>query len=295
MTLYQQKKYKEKKSMEKKLNSWGIKYVDKYIREANNNATKGYLVFINRHDLKVNQRFETLEKAIAFRDEALRLCEAKRLQEVKVQLKFDEYPVNLIKALDFDLEEVIDHFEERLQKLIDKGILTDREEKVIFGIYKENKTLLETGKMFGVTRERVRQIQWKALRKLKYRRNYFEVGEYAYKEELAKKDYLSYLEEKRKEWDYESAKAYIEAYEQQLSEEQRKALERDLEDLDLSTRSYNCLRRANIRTIKELISKTEDELFKIRNMGRKSAKEIIDKLDSLGLKLTDTDYYYNKN
>lgn len=281
--------------MEQKLNSWGMKNVDKYIKETNHKGTKGYLVFINRHDLKVNQRFETLEKAKQFRDEALRLCEARRLQDVKVQLDFKEYPVNLIKALNFDFTEVIDHFEERLQKLIDDGTLTPREETVLFAIFKENKTLQETGKILGVTRERVRQVQIRALKKLMRRKNYFEAGEYFSKEELAKKDYLSYLEEKHKEWDYESAKSFVLEYETGLTAEKRKSLEIPLEELDLSVRSYNCLRRAGIQTIKELVSKTEDELFKIRNMGRKSAKEIIDKLDSLGLKLTDTDYYYNKN
>ena len=218
--------------MEKKLNSWGVKYVDKYIRETNYNKTKGYLVFINRHDLKVNQRFETLEKAIAFRDEALRLCEARRLQDVKVQLDFKEYPVNLIKALNFDFTEVEEHFEERLQKLIDDGVLTEREKVVLFAIFKDNKTLEETGKRFGVTRERVRQVQIRALKKLMRRKNYFEVGEYAYKEELAKKEYLSYLEEKHKEWDYESAKSFVLENETGLTAEKRKSLEIPIEELN---------------------------------------------------------------
>lgn len=280
--------------MEKKLNSWGVKYVDKYIRETNYNKTKGYLVFINRHDLKVNQRFETLEKAIAFRDEALRLCEARRLQDVKVQLDFKEYPVNLIKALNFDFTEVEEHFEERLQKLIDDGVLTEREKVVLFAIFKDNKTLEETGKRFGVTRERVRQVQIRALKKLMRRKNYFEVGEYAYKEELAKKEYLSYLEEKHKEWDYEEAKEFVKNYESKHKQEIAMKAQIGIEDLDLSVRSYNCLRRADIRYLSDLLSKSIEDLMKIRNMGRKSLKEIIDKLDSLGLKLADTDYYYKK-
>ena len=276
--------------MEKKLNSWGIRYVEKYIKETNTNNTKGYLVFIHRHDLKVNERFETLEKARAFRDEALRLCEARRLQDVKVQLDFKEYPENLIKALNFDFVEVENHFEERLQKLIDEGVLTQREETVLFAIFKENKTLEATGKILGVTRERVRQVQIRALKKLKRRKYYFEVGEYFSKEQLAKQDYEKYLEEKHKEWDYESAKSFVIAYENDLIAEKRKSLEIPIEELDLSVRSYNCLRRANIRTIKELINKTQlDLLGKVRNMGRKSLKEIVIKLDSLGLELAGGD------
>lgn len=269
--------------MEKKLNSWGIRKAEKYIKEYNQKGTIGYLVFIHRHDLKVCERFETLEKARAFRDEALRLCEARRLQDVKIQLDFKEYPENLIKALNFDFVEVENHFEERLQKLIDEGTLTQREETVLFAIFKENKTLQETGKILGVTRERVRQVQIRALQKLKRRKYYFEVGEYFSKEQLAKQDYEKYLEEKHKEWEYESAKAYVIEYETGLTAEKRKSLEIPIEELDLSIRAYNCLRRANIRTIKELVNKTQYDLLKIRNMGKKSLKEIVIKLDSLGL------------
>lgn len=273
----------------KTYNAWGNKYIEKYIKETNSKGTIGYLVFIHRHDLKVCERFETLEKARAFRDEALRLCEAKRLQEVKVQLDFKEYPENLIKALNFDFVECEEHFEERLQKLIDEGTLTPREETVLFAIFKENKTLEETGKEFGVTRERIRQVQIKALKKLKRRKNYFEVGDYASKEQLAKQDYEKYLEEKHKEWDYESAKAYVIAYETGLTEEKRKALEIPIEELDLSVRSYNCLRRANILTIKQLLTMTQEDLLKVRNMGKKSAKEIVIKLEEKGLELAKSE------
>ena len=270
----------------KTYNAWGNKYIEKYIKETNTKGTKGYTVFINRHDLKVNERFETLEKARTFRDEALRLCEARRLQEVKVQLDFKEYPENLIKVLDFDFVECEEHFEERLQKLIEKEVITPREEMVLLSIYKDNKTLEQTGKILGVTRERIRQIQWKTLKKLMRRKNYFEVGDYFSKEQLAKQDYQKYLEEKHKEWDYESAKSFIIAYERGLTDEKIKALEIPIEELDLSVRSYNCLKRAGIKTIKELSEKTVYDLYKIRYMGRKSAKEIMDTLEEkFGIKL----------
>ena len=272
----------------KTYNAWGNKYIEKYIKETNNKGTKGYLVFIHRHDLKVNERFETLEKARIFRDEALQLCEARRLQDVKVQLDFKEYPENLIKVLNFDFVEVEQHFEERLQKLAKKGVITPREEMVLFAIYKDNKTLEQTGKILGVTRERIRQVQYKALRKLMRWQRYFEVGEYFSKEQLAKQDYQKYLEEKHKEWDYESAKSFIAAYEQNLTDEKIRALEIPIEELDLSVRSYNCLKRAYIKTIKELSEKTVYDLYKIRNMGKKSAKEIMQKLEEqFGIKLKE--------
>ena len=56
-----------------------------------------------------------------------------------------------------------------------------------------------------------------------------------------------------------------------------------IEELDLSVRSYNCLKRANIITVQELTQKTEDDMMKVRNLGKKSLKEVRDKLKALGL------------
>ena len=64
-----------------------------------------------------------------------------------------------------------------------------------------------------------------------------------------------------------------------------KVLEMTIEELDLSVRSFNCLKRANINTVEDLISKTEDEMMKVRNLGRKSLEEVINKLDMMGLHL----------
>ncbi len=62
-----------------------------------------------------------------------------------------------------------------------------------------------------------------------------------------------------------------------------------LEDLDLSVRSYNCLKRASIQTVEELVNKTEDELMKVRNLGKKSFKEVKDKVEELGLSFRQAD------
>ena len=64
-----------------------------------------------------------------------------------------------------------------------------------------------------------------------------------------------------------------------------KMLELTIEELDLSVRSFNCLKRANINTVEDLISKTEDEMMKVRNLGRKSLEEVINKLNMMGLSL----------
>ena len=66
-------------------------------------------------------------------------------------------------------------------------------------------------------------------------------------------------------------------------------LEMTVEELDLSVRSFNCLKRANIHKVEDLISKSEDEMMRVRNLGRKSLDEVIAKLNSLGLSLRRDD------
>ena len=66
-------------------------------------------------------------------------------------------------------------------------------------------------------------------------------------------------------------------------------LEMTIEELDLSVRSFNCLKRAGINTVEDLVSKSEDEMMKVRNLGRKSLEEVMAKLDSLGFKLNTDD------
>ena len=68
-----------------------------------------------------------------------------------------------------------------------------------------------------------------------------------------------------------------------------KILDLTIEELDLSVRSFNCLKRANINTVEDLISKTEDEMMKVRNLGRKSLEEVINKLAMMGLSLASED------
>ena len=62
-----------------------------------------------------------------------------------------------------------------------------------------------------------------------------------------------------------------------------KILETSIDDLDFSVRAYNCLKRANILTLRDLVEKTENEMMKIRNLGKKSLKEVMDKVKDMGL------------
>ena len=69
----------------------------------------------------------------------------------------------------------------------------------------------------------------------------------------------------------------------------QKTLETPIEELDLSVRAYNCLKRDAIHTLQDLTSKSEAEMMKIRNLGKKSLKEVIDKVKEMGLKFRDED------
>ena len=68
-----------------------------------------------------------------------------------------------------------------------------------------------------------------------------------------------------------------------------KVLEMTIEELDMSVRSFNCLKRAGIDTVEDLINRTEDEMIRVRNLGKKSLEEVIAKLNSLGLELRKDD------
>ena len=73
------------------------------------------------------------------------------------------------------------------------------------------------------------------------------------------------------------------------SSDNGKVLETTIEELDLSVRSFNCLKRAGINTVENLINKSEEDMMKVRNLGRKSLEEVVAKLASLGLSLRDED------
>ena len=73
------------------------------------------------------------------------------------------------------------------------------------------------------------------------------------------------------------------------SDNHKKVLEMNIDDMDLSVRSYNCLKRAGIQTVEDLTRKSEDDMLKVRNLGRKSLDEVIAKLESYGLSLRNKD------
>ncbi|MCF8009171.1 MAG: DNA-directed RNA polymerase subunit alpha, partial [Halanaerobiales bacterium] len=79
----------------------------------------------------------------------------------------------------------------------------------------------------------------------------------------------------------------VEIMVEQEEEEQNKVFDTTIEELELSVRSSNCLKRAGINDVGELVEKTEDDLMNVRNLGKKSLQEIKDKLNELDLSLKE--------
>lgn len=77
----------------------------------------------------------------------------------------------------------------------------------------------------------------------------------------------------------------VEVLSDKMADEKEKALEMNIDELELSVRSYNCLKRAGINTVEELTNRTSEDMMKVRNLGRKSLEEVLAKLKELGLSL----------
>lgn len=154
-----------------------------------------------------------------------------------------------------------------------KKTLTPREERVIDAYYKEGLTLGEIAKEFDVTRARIQQIQSKAIRRLSLPTKVNMLIQNV--EKLSERDSLKteieqeilYLQKEL--WKIKNTpEVFFEENKERLK------IDIDIEELDLSVRSFNCLKRAGIYTVRDLIQKTEEELLKVRNLGRKSCKEV---------------------
>ena len=83
----------------------------------------------------------------------------------------------------------------------------------------------------------------------------------------------------------ESAKSVEVMVDEKERNEKAKVLEMNIDELELSVRSYNCLKRAGINTVEELTTRTSEDMMKVRNLGRKSLEEVLGKLKELGLSL----------
>jgi len=153
----------------------------------------------------------------------------------------ENYPLNLAMFLKGDSEIEINLNE--LEKLVES--LLEKESKVIRFRFRDKLTLEEVGRKLNVTRERVRQIEAKALRKLRHN---------------------------------ELKTLHIKDIKTSMLQEQ-------IDELDLSLRAYNCLKRANKHTIGDVAEMKTSDFYKCINLVKKATNEIIDKMAEIGIKI----------
>lgn len=259
-----------------------MKNVTRHIRLINNKDNPYYCLYINNNSIKFKQNYDTLDEAVAARDNILRRLELQKIDQLKVNLKLKEYPYNLIDALDLEVCDVIETFELRVNRVM-LEYMTPRDQYILMQVYTCQRTFEEIAKYMGISAQRVSQIHAKTLRKLYYHKKYLLTGIYSEPEHMAKKKFEEYILSMRDSWTYESALDYIKNHTRSYPP----IIEDSIDDLELSIRSSNCLKRAGITSVQQLTEKTVEDMMKIRNLGKKSLKEIRTKLQSLGWDFKD--------
>lgn len=251
---------------------------------------------INGKNVNLVKSFSSLEQAKEFNEVCKRNINEMKfaknsVMEIKNCCEILEYPETLLKALGIEpnnfenyYNEIVPNFDENFKKL-SFDTLNDREERMLVAYFKEKMNFAEIGRNEGLTRERVRQIVAKAVRKLRHSRaiNILTTSLHQYELINAQEREELYLKIKR-EMTYELAlqiiKEHDELEQQYIASNQKNW---SIDELDLSVRSHNCLKRAGIATIGELIEHTEEDMKKVKNLGKKSLKELREKLAEIGL------------
>lgn len=269
-----------------------------------------YYVHFNIADLYTTKGFPTLEDAREFRDavykEKLELKKVEihenRLQKERKLLSWREtdiYPENVIDAMGVDLRAISEDVADKITSYY--VILADRTERCIVEHFQNHKTLEEISQMCGVTRERIRQIICKGLRKLKHhilrldKENYNEECKKLYEESLLRQEKeLSEYRQKLVEMFKEKGIYDVEAKITFGNVKVNNPIETPYEDLpiadlDLSVRTYNCCRRYHLNNVGDFKGLTMTDIMKIRNLGRKSAKELVEKLNRAGVYIDGQD------
>lgn len=199
------------------------------------------------------------------------------------------YPYNLAVAI-FASDDVSRIYTPNLLKALDDERFGDRERKVIECRFKNGMTLEETGRVFGVTRERIREIEARALRKLRHPRlsRHYRLDtleKYHDAEEEASRYRLECIRLKDKLEELGKIKELPEEYVQKIIETKERADNTIIDYMELSVRSYNCLKRGNINYISDLEGMTREKLAKVRKLGRKSMEEVIAKAREWGIEI----------
>lgn len=254
-----------------------------------------------------NQYFSSLEDARAYRALIDNQRKIRNFEAVESVSTGNEYPENICKDLKITIDnypdiydDIVESFDKRFSEL---NTYTDREMEIFNLRYKNYYTYEQIGNEIGVSKERVRQILAKAIRKLMRPNVFNRLIEHETKLEMLNAQETARIrEELKNEMSLEVAMDIVaekfgfeskEALEECLNNGGRfgdDRLDMTIEQLDLCVREYNCLRRARINTVGELIALSFEDLMRIRNLGRKSLRGIIEKVHNLGLLFKDDNY-----
>ena len=247
-----------------------------------NKEKNTYVVVLGFAGDRTNTPFPTLEEARKYRDTIYEEMTKKKIELARQKIREKEneliskepiYPYNFLEQAtgDFPTEREVESFSRNITDL-----LTMREQIFVGLYYRDFKTLEEIGIEYNLTRERVRQILGKARKKVKAK--YLDFKKYL--EFSLAQERLKLASEVWERWKEE----HIEippVVEEEIKENYYNNL--TIEDLDLSVRSYNCLKRAGIYALLDLTQKTEIDMMKVRNLGKKSLREVKQKLAEYGL------------
>ena len=258
-----------------------IKIVDNDTKEI---RYERWIVKYNLQILHTNLVFKTEKEALDYNEKCKEFIQKQRLQYAidnnELVKEVLEYPENLLKVLDITPENtktfynvVLRQFESNFDKV--SIILSERENRVLNARFKEFKTLEKIGNELDITRERVRQIELRAIKKLKNQKEQFLQDENIY-QLVRQQEYENIVKQLTYEAALEVIKNYELTHKEQAEEiKKEKYKDEDIENLDLSVRSYHALMRANLTTIGKVKDAIEDDtLFRVRNLGRKSYNEI---------------------
>lgn len=254
-----------------------------------------------------HQYFSSLEDARAYRALIDNQRKIRNFEKISTIETGNEYPENICRDLKITIDnypdtydDIVNAFDKRFSAL---NIYTDREMRIFNLRYKEYKTLDEIAAEIGVTRERIRQILAKAVRKLMKPVVFNRLIEQETKLEMLNAEETARIRAELKE--EMSLEVAMDIVAEKFGFESKEALEEfihnggkygndkldmTIDELDLCVREHNCLRRARINTVGELVSLSIDDLMKIRNLGRKSLRGIMEKVHALGLTFKDENY-----
>lgn len=197
----------------------------------------------------------------------------KIIEKLKYELSHMEiskvYPYSLIYDLIGDRDDVPEISLRRFSETVG-SCLNEREKRIMELRRRDGKTLKEVAEMIGVNGERIRQIEAHSERKLRGR-----LVTFLMEESVPKREYQALMAR------YEGLKARHEQVMTSINETSPVPVNEEgvhdipIEDIEMSVRTFNCLKRAKVNRLSQLLTLTEEQMLHIRNLGRKSAKEIM--------------------